>query len=139
MIQLLEKKTGVRIIIFTLLLTILAWLVPSNIGQANAETKEAQTITVNDSFNKTYGDSAFDLQAIASGTLTYESNNRQVATVSDAGIVTITGVGTATITIRAAETDTYASAEKLVRVTVEKGTQTITGASSIQKYFRYVV
>ena len=123
MIQLLEKKTGVRIIIFTLLLTILAWLVPSNIGQANAETKEAQTITVNDSFNKTYGDSAFDLQAIASGTLTYESNNRQVATVSDAGIVTITGVGTATITIRAAETDTYASAEKLVRVTVEKGTQ----------------
>ena len=133
MIQLLEKKTGVRIIVFTLLLTILAWLVPSNIGQANAETKEAQTITVNDSFNKTYGDSAFDLQAIASGTLTYESNNRQVATVSDAGIVTITGVGTATITIRAAETDTYASAEKLVRVTVEKGTQTITGASSITK------
>ena len=60
MIQLLEKKTGVRIIIFTLLLTILAWLVPSNIGQANAETKEAQTITVNDSFNKTYGDSAFE-------------------------------------------------------------------------------
>ncbi len=36
MIQLLEKKTGTRIIVFTLLLTILAWLVPPNIRTVHA-------------------------------------------------------------------------------------------------------
>ena len=46
MIQLLEKKTGVRIIVFALLLTILAWLVPSNIGQANAETTDETGTTL---------------------------------------------------------------------------------------------
>ena len=84
-----------------------------------------QTITVADSFKKTYGDKAFKLGAAATGELTYESDNTKVATVSKAGKVTIKGAGTANITITAAGTEDLAEATKTVKVTVAKGAQTI--------------
>ncbi|AWI25957.1 YDG domain-containing protein [Flavobacterium pallidum] len=58
-----------------------------------------QTITFNALANKTYGDAPFQLNASASSGLmvTYLSSNPAVATVSG-DIVTITGIGTTTIT-----------------------------------------
>lgn len=135
-----NKQHAMRLVIFAVLLTMLAWMVPANIGQASAATADEpdktlleQTINVQDSFAKTYGDAPFDLEATAPGDLTYSSNNRAVATVSDLGIVTIKGVGTATITIIAGKTDTYEAAMKTVRVTVGKGIQTISCSSTIVK------
>lgn len=48
----------------------------------------------------------------AQGTLRYESNDPQIASVDSAtGVITVNKPGTVTITIRAAQTDVYAAAE----------------------------
>lgn len=52
------------------------------------------------------------------GAITYESSNAGIASVSDAGLVTAVGRGTATISVKTAETDTYAAATKKLTVTV---------------------
>lgn len=49
----------------------------------------------------------------------YESDNPDVATVSEDGTVTVTGVGTAHITVIAATENRYASAETTVTITVQ--------------------
>ena len=86
----------------------------------------AQTITAADSFNKKFGEAAFNLGAKAQTALTYSSGNANVAAVDVKGNVTIKGIGTAKITITAAADGSYLSAVKTVTVTVAKGNQTIT-------------
>lgn len=51
----------------------------------------------------------------------YESDNTDVVTVSEDGTVTVTGVGTAHITVIAATENRYASAQTTVTITVEAG------------------
>ncbi len=83
--------------------------------------KRPQTITVNhSSYTKTEGDDPFAIGATTDGdgVLSYESSNESVAVVSENGIVTLGGAGTADITIRAAETENYEAAEKLITITV---------------------
>ena len=52
------------------------------------------------------------------GVISYESNNTGIASVSETGLVTAVGRGTAIIFVRTAETDTYAPAIKKLTVTV---------------------
>ena len=52
------------------------------------------------------------------GAISYASSNEGIASVSDAGLVTAVGRGTATITVKVAETETYAAASKKLVVTV---------------------
>lgn len=98
------------------------------LADANAKLVKqvAQTITAADSFNKKFGEAAFNLGAKAQTALTYKSGNANVAAVDAKGNVTIKGVGTAKITITAAADGSYLSAVKTVTVTVAKGNQTIT-------------
>lgn len=62
----------------------------------------------------------FQIEATQSGdgAVSYESSNAGVASVSNSGLVTAVGRGTATITIRTAETATYAAGSKTLTVTV---------------------
>lgn len=92
-----------------------------------AVEKQEQTIDVKDTFNKTYGDAAFNLNATASGqaALTYKSNNTDVAEVSTDGTVTIKSSGVATITVTAVETEEYKSASTEVTINVAKASQKI--------------
>lgn len=78
-----------------------------------------QVITAKSSYTKTYGDKAFSLNAKAEGALTYETNNKAVATVSKAGKVTIKGAGVAVITVKAAATEKYTAASKKITITVK--------------------
>ncbi|MCD8347174.1 MAG: YDG domain-containing protein [Lachnospiraceae bacterium] len=84
------------------------------------------TVTTS-SYNVTYGDGTFDLGAsVENGTVTYESSNTAVATVDSNGKVTITGVGSATITLNVAASDNYNAASTKVAVTVNPATPGIT-------------
>lgn len=78
-----------------------------------------QVITAKSSYTKTYGDKAFSLNAKAEGALTYETNNKAVATVSKSGKVTIKGAGVAVITVKAAATEKYTAASKKITITVK--------------------
>lgn len=81
-------------------------------------------------YTLSYGARPFDLEAEAETDLTYVSSNKNVATVSEDGIVTIKGAGTATITITAEETEVYLSATTTVKIIVSKLSQKITGVKS---------
>lgn len=81
--------------------------------------KATQNITGASQFEKTIDDVPFSLGAKAKGRLTYQSGNTKVVTVSSSGFVTIKGVGTADIIIKAAETDQYQSASKTVTIIVK--------------------
>jgi uncharacterized protein YjbI with pentapeptide repeats len=70
---------------------------------------------------KTYGDAAFRVAATSSnssGAITYTSNNESVATISDANLVTLVGVGTSTITATIANTTNHLSASTSTTLTV---------------------
>ena len=73
-------------------------------------------IIIASNFTKTYGDAAFSIDAVTSGDgkLSYVSDNESVAKVDAKGKVTLTGVGTAHITITASET------KKVITITVKK-------------------
>lgn len=88
-------------------------------GKEEAE-KSTPTINCTGTFAKTYGDQAFQLEAKTSGngTLSYASNDVNVAEVSNKGVVTLKDTGIATITITAAETEKYKAATKKITVTV---------------------
>lgn len=93
--------------------------------------QQAQTITgVSSSYAKKVGDAAFNLGAKANTALSYSSSNTGVAVVNANGNVTVKGVGSAKITIKAAETDAYAAAMTTVTVNVSRGNQTISGNAS---------
>ena len=91
--------------------------------------KRDQTIqtAVKDPVAKVYGSKAFSLGAKASGggKLSYKSSNLKVATVSPSGVVTIKGVGSAVLTILAAENVNYNAAKKTIRLNVSKAANPI--------------
>ncbi len=107
-------------------------------------SKKTQTITVEDSYELTYGGEALNLNATATaGALSYVSSNTSVATVDKDGNITPVGAGTATITIYAGSTSAYAMAVTTTTVTVNAksladgvayfttiGTQTYSGYTS---------
>lgn len=78
------------------------------------------------SYSVAYGSSGFSLNAKADTPLTYHSASPSVVTVSNTGLVTIKGVGTAKITINSSE----AGVSETVTITVSKGTQKFTGVKS---------
>lgn len=84
--------------------------------------KKSQTITAS-SVTKKMGDAAFSLKAKTNGngTLSYSSKNTKVAKVDKKGKVTLAGVGTAEIVIKASETSTYKAASRTIKITVKKG------------------
>ena len=81
--------------------------------------KETQTITADD-VNTSYGSAArIDASTNGDGELSYAvKSGGDVIEVDNAGNLTIKKIGTAIVTVTAAETDTYASAVKDVHVTV---------------------
>ena len=101
-------------------------------------------ITGTDTYTKTLGDAAFTLDAAASNgaSLSYDSSDENVATVSKNGKVSICGVGTAKIKITTEATEQYLAGEKEVVIKVndvpavqpvEKATTTITGTAAYTK------
>lgn len=82
-----------------------------------------------DAISKTYGDESFPMAATGAAegsTVSYESSDTNVATVDNAGKVTIVGTGNATITATAAETKDYVSASAAYTLTVAQAKLTIT-------------
>ncbi|MCQ2567703.1 MAG: Ig-like domain-containing protein, partial [Mogibacterium sp.] len=78
--------------------------------------KQTQAIkNVNSTYSKAYG-TAFTLKPTSATSRTYKSSNTKIATVSSAGKVTIKGIGTAKITITAAEDATYRKVSKTVEI-----------------------
>jgi MBG domain (YGX type)/Secretion system C-terminal sorting domain/Immunoglobulin domain len=99
--------------------------------------KAAQVITFADIPTKTYGDAAFTLPATTDKglTITYQSTNTAVATVSG-NTVTIVAPGTSNIIASQAGTADYAAATGVTKtLTVNKIAQTITlAATAIKTY-----
>ncbi len=100
-------------------------------------TNVPPTFSGSTSFTKTYGNAAFSLgQSVNSGgTLTYSSDNTNVATVDSTGKVTIVGVGTATITVKAAAKGSYRAGSREVTVTVNAASPTFSGSTSFTKTY----
>lgn len=88
---------------------------------------------------KKYTDADFSVQANlinVKGTVTYSSDNSNVATVDNTGKVHIVGIGNVTITVMASETANYKSASDSYSLIVEKINQRISfSESSITKTF----
>ena len=82
--------------------------------------KQEQTIIVNKQYSCTYGDESFSLDAESDGDgkITYTSENPDVVTISEEGMVSIIGAGSAEIIVEAKETEIYASAITKVKVVV---------------------
>ena len=98
--------------------------------------KADQVITVaDDRTSASVDDGSYNLGAtlkFSGASLTYASDNKDVATVSSAGKVTIKGAGTAKLTIKAASTSNTNSATKTITLAVVGKKQTVTTA-----YTRY--
>lgn len=89
----------------------------------NVISLKEQVINVpSDKITKTYGDSSFSLNASCLGRakLNYSCDNKNVLNVSDDGMVSIVGRGTASITITAERTQEYIGASLKVTVTVNR-------------------
>lgn len=92
-----------------------------NAGTAKDEGKQRKEQTISASSKKlTYKGKTVALKAKTSGdgTLSYESSNKKVVTVSASGTVTPKECGSAKITIKAAETEEYKAQEKTITVKV---------------------
>ena len=87
----------------------------------HVEGKLDQIINAVDQTKK-LGDAPFNLNATTSGdsVLSYKSSDTSVVTIDKNGLVTIKGVGTATITITASATEKYNAASRTVKITVTK-------------------
>ena len=89
--------------------------------------KKKQTISGQTRYDKTYGDSSFNLNCSTDGdgTLEYSSSNSNVVSVDAYGDVWIKRSGSAAITVVASETGTHSSATKTIDIYVSKAAQTI--------------
>lgn len=82
-------------------------------------------------FSAAVQDAALNAVSTGDGSITYVSDNSNVVAVDETtGALTFVAVGTATITVKAAETEQYQAVEKQVLVTVTKAEQEITGVKS---------
>ena len=104
--------------------------------KAIASGKKDQNISGTDSYTKDYKSPSFLLDAKLTegdGALSYQSKNTDILTVSDSGLVKITGVGNTDIIVKASETSAYNPAQKVIHVTVDKAGQEIqTAVSTLQ-------
>ena len=100
-------------------------------------TQAGQTISNLSNITRTYGDPAYPLSASASSGLpvTYTSSNTSVATISG-NMITITGVGTSTITANQAGNANYLAAPPATAtLTVNQASQTISNFSNITRIY----
>lgn len=101
-------------------------------------TKPQQTVTSRfTKFNKTVGSPDFRITGVTTdgdGKISFESSDKSVASVTSGGKVSVKGVGTAIITIKASETENYGEGIRRVTVKVTKAAQTVT--TSYTKYKR---
>ena len=99
-------------------------------------TRKEQVISrVEDSYKLTYGDKPFRLNALTSGdgAITYQSSDESVIIAAPkTGKITIKGVGTATVTVKAAQTDNYSEAVKEIKMIVKP--QKVSGGSQISVF-----
>lgn len=88
-------------------------------GQPNP-TWGAQSVYGTSHYTKSVDSASFALNAYTTGdgTLSYESSDSNVVTVDQNGWVTVTGPGTATITVTASHTANYARGTKEITVVV---------------------
>lgn len=106
--------------------------------------KAPQTINATISSNTINIGDTSKITASGQGTISYTSNNTDVATVNSSGVVTGISSGTATITVTAAGNSNYNSASKTITIFVKKsymvgdvnldGTVNIDDVTLIQKY-----
>jgi hypothetical protein len=99
-----------------------------NVSKTLTVGKATQTITMSDLPAAKYGDDDIDPGATATSglTVTYSSNNTDVATIVD-GKIRVTGAGTASITASQGGNQNYEAAPNVSKtLTVGKATQTIT-------------
>ena len=87
---------------------------------------------------KIYGDPDFTLSvsSTSTGTITYTSSDSSVATInSSTGSITITGVGTTSITAAQTETDSYESATAIASLTVQAKALSLTLTGTVSKVY----
>lgn len=112
----------------------------------NSSTKKASVsyqLTVNqatgaisfdtDAVTKTYGDAAFTMtytSKTGNGAISYTSSNTNVATVTNAGKVTVKAPGTTIITVNMAADNNYTAASDTYTLTVGKKAATISYATT---------
>lgn len=95
--------------------------------------REATITGVNSTYNKVYGNKAFNLGAKTNANkLTYTSSNKNVVTVSSKGLVTIKGTGVAKITVTASGAN-YITKTKTVTMKVAPKKQSVTVKSNKKK------
>lgn len=84
------------------------------------DDRTAQKITGTASYTKAYGDEEFSLDVVSDGNgeLSYVSSNSSVAAVDQNGEVTIKGIGTAAITVKAAETNSFKEGTATIQIVV---------------------
>lgn len=100
-----------------------------------AKAEASQSIKCTASYTKAYGDKAFSLNAATNGEgkLSYSSSNAKVASVDKNGKVSVKGIGTAKITVKAAATDNYKEATSVIRITVNPKKAAISKVTSPKK------
>ena len=82
---------------------------------------------------KSYGDAVFSLGAmleVGDGDLSYASSDKSIVTVSADGMVSIKGVGSATVTVNAGATDNFEAASASVKVSVAKASNGLVAKAS---------
>ena len=87
--------------------------------------KQSITSGVKSSVSKSFGSKAFSLGAKAKTGMTYSTSNKNIATVSSEGVVTLKNPGTAVITIKAKDDGYYTGATKKITVKVYLKTPTL--------------
>lgn len=95
--------------------------------------KKTQILKVTKSFNKTYGDKAFKLNAKlteGNGALKYSSSDKKVVSVDKVGNVMIKGTGICTITVTADATNDYKQASANITITVNPKKNTLSGVKA---------
>jgi hypothetical protein len=101
-------------------------------GTTTATLTVAQAVTTITPFtihNQTYGDTPYQLPTPVSsrtGVFIYSSSNTNVVTVSQSGLITIVGGGSALITVMQAATSNYLAGTTTATLTVAQAVTTIT-------------
>lgn len=97
--------------------------------------KQQNVISSSDAYSRSFGCKPISLYARTdgNGALTYKSSNTKVAVVSSKGIVTVKGVGTVKITVKAAATSQYRAAAKTITLVVKPRQQIIRSLTSTAK------
>jgi len=94
----------------------------NDITWGTCSTKQDPSLTVSPTSVTLDADASETAQISASrngeGAITYESSNSGIASVSESGLITAVGAGTATITVHVASAGDYKAASKTITVTV---------------------